>query len=79
MATNYPSGLDSLTRPNPTDPLSSPSHAQIHDDVADALEAVETELGLNPSGTYQTVKDRLDDIGGSDGPGGALYLYSVYT
>lgn len=61
MTTSYPGGLDSYSRPNPTDPLNSPySHATMHDDIFDAVEAIEAELGVNPSGSFTTVKDRLD-------------------
>lgn len=67
MATNYPSSVDSITRPNTTDALNSPSHTQVHDDVADAVEAIETYAvqGLNggrevvstvnPAGTTETL------------------------
>lgn len=49
MTTNYPSSVDSIARPSPTDPLSSPSHSTVHDDTADAVEALETYAtqGLN--------------------------------
>jgi len=59
MATSYPGGLDSYTRPSPTDPLNSPSHSGVHDNVYDAIEAIETELGTNPSSSFSTVNDRL--------------------
>lgn len=62
MATNYPGSIDSITRPLTSNPMNSPSHTQVHDDVADAVEAIETELGTNPSGTYSTVGGRLDKI-----------------
>ena len=55
MATNYPGGIDSLTNPSPGGALTSPSHAGQHTDANDAIEAIETELGTNPSGTFTTV------------------------
>ena len=55
MATNYPAALDSLTNPAAGDALTSPSHSAQHANANDAIEAIETELGVNPSGTFTTV------------------------
>lgn len=49
MATNFPTSLDSLTNPQPTDTLSSPSHAGQHTDANDAIEALEAKVGVNSS------------------------------
>jgi len=46
MATNFPSSLDSFTNPVAGDSLASPSHAGQHADVNDAIEAIETKLGI---------------------------------
>lgn len=61
MATNYPNSLDILINPSPTDTLNSGvvPHAQQHANINDAMEAVQTILGVNPSGSYLTVKDRI--------------------
>lgn len=61
MATNYPNSLDVLINPAPTDTLSSGvvPHAQQHANINDAMEAVQTVLGLNPAGSYLTIKDRI--------------------
>lgn len=45
----FPTSLDSFPVPNPTDPLSSPGHASLHEDVGVAVEAVETKLGIYAS------------------------------
>lgn len=45
------------------------SHAGQHANANDAIEAIETELGTNPSGASATVKDRLDTL--AVGPGSA--------
>lgn len=45
MSTNYPTSLDSYTNPLSTDKLNSPSHADQHGNVNDAVEAIETRLG----------------------------------
>jgi len=61
MATNYPNSLDILINPSATDTLNSGvvPHAQQHANINDAMEAVQTILGVNPSGSYLTVKDRI--------------------
>lgn len=61
MATNYPSGLDSLSNPAGSDALST-GHASQHTNANDAIEAIEGELGLNPRGASATVKARIDAI-----------------
>jgi hypothetical protein len=61
MATNYPNSLDVLQNPAATDTLNSgtvPHHLQ-HANVNDAIEAVQTVLGVLPAGSYLTVKDRI--------------------
>ena len=62
MGTSYPGGQDSFQRANPNDPLNGPSHAGQHDNAYDAIEAIETELGTNPSGSDATVVARLAAI-----------------
>lgn len=46
MATNYPTSIDSLVDPTPTSPMNNPSHAGEHDNANDAIEAVQTTLGV---------------------------------
>lgn len=61
MATQYPSSLDVFTNPTPTDTLNSgsvPHHLQ-HANINDAVEAIQTVLGLNPAGSHLTIKDRI--------------------
>ena len=65
MATNYPSGLDTYTNPAGTDALST-GHASQHANVNDAVEAIEAELGTNPSGSQATVKARIEAIETND-------------
>lgn len=64
MSTNYPSSIDSFTNPNPNDHLNSElvPHAEQHTNANDAIEAIETILGINPSGIHVTVKDRIINI-----------------
>ena len=61
MATQYPASLDNFTNPIATDRLDSLTvpHHQQHTNVNDAVEALQTVLGLNPAGSHLTVKDRI--------------------
>ena len=69
MATNYPASLDTFTNPTSTDALNSGTvpHAGQHDNLNDAVLAIETELGTAPRGGAATVKARLDAINPSTG------------
>ena len=58
MATNYPGAFDSFDDPGQTQ--DSPSHAKLHNDLNDAVEAIEQTLGLNPQGDYASVRARLN-------------------
>jgi len=61
MATNYPNGLDILINPTSTDTLNSVTvpHSEQHANANDAIEAIQTVLGVNPAGSHLTVKDRI--------------------
>jgi len=61
MPSQYPSALDNLLNPTANDTLDSltvPHHLQ-HANANDALEAIQTVLGVNPAGSHLTVKDRI--------------------
>lgn len=62
MATLYPSALDSLSNPGPTDNLATVSHSAQHTNANDAIEAIESTLGTNPQGASASVKARLDAL-----------------
>lgn len=49
MASNYPTSLDSFSNPSGTDSLNSPSHSLQHADINDAVEALETKIGIGNS------------------------------
>jgi hypothetical protein len=49
MATNFPTSLDSLTNPISSDTLASPDHAVQHQNVNDAVEALEAKVGITNS------------------------------
>lgn len=61
MAVQYPSALDNFTNPTANDRLDSNTvpHHQQHSDLNDAVEAIQTVIGLNPAGSHLTVKDRI--------------------
>ena len=61
MATNYPNSLDVLINPTSSDTLNSGivPHAEQHANLNDAVEAIQTVLGINPAGSYLTIKDRI--------------------
>lgn len=64
MATNYPGGLDSFNNPTANTPENATGyeHDLQHANVNDAVEAIQAELGINPSGTYSTVAERLSSL-----------------
>lgn len=66
----YPNQLDNSTSiPVATDNV-TPVNAEVVNRLRDPIIAIESELGLNPSGTYGTVKARLDALEASGGGGG---------
>lgn len=71
MATNYPGGLDSFTAPDSSAALGEVvggrKHSERHRDVEDAVEAIQAELGVNPSGASATVVARLDALAAGSG------------
>ena len=56
---SYPNGIDTFTTVKPDDEMLG--HASKHNNEAGAIVAVETELGENPSGSFDSVSLRLDD------------------
>jgi hypothetical protein len=57
---NYPNGVDTFTTVKPDDEMLG--HASKHNNEAGAIVAIETELGENPSGSFDSVKLRLDGV-----------------
>ena len=66
MASSYPGSLDSFdtiaSDKKTSDAVGGRTHRQMHNDVADAVEAVQAEHGTDPAGTFATVKARLDAL-----------------
>lgn len=61
MAT-YPAAVISFTDPTSTNKLNSPSHSTQHANANGEIEAIETELGIDPAGSYTNVVTRLDNL-----------------
>jgi len=61
MAIQYPAGLDNFINPTANDTLNSNTvpHHQQHSDLNDAVEAIQTVIGLNPAGSHLTIKERI--------------------
>ena len=66
MASNYPGSLDSFdtiaSDKKTSDAVGGRTHRAMHNDLGDAIEAVQTELGTDPAGAFATVKARLDAL-----------------
>ena len=62
MTSVYPGALDSLNTAlvNATNEFNT--HPNHHNDLADAINKIEAELGISPKGAFGTVKARLDSI-----------------
>jgi len=75
----YPNQIDNSTSiPIATDGV-TPVNAEVVNRLRDAIISIESEGGLNPSGTYGTIRDRLDamdatiaGLGGGGGGGGTI-------
>jgi len=75
MATNFPSNLDSLVNPQPADEVSKVSHSGQHSDVNDAIEAIETKLGVDNSTSTASI-DYLLTSAQSTNPGHRHQLHT---
>jgi hypothetical protein len=62
MATSFPNNIDSLTNPNASDPLSNPSHANQHINANDAIEALQTKVGIDGSSDVNSLDYKVSDI-----------------
>lgn len=60
MATNFPTSLDSLNNPSSSDQLSG--HAQQHSNANDAIEALQTKVGINSSTNTSSLDYRIAQL-----------------
>jgi hypothetical protein len=74
MATNFPTSLDALTNPLATDKLNNPSHSAQHANSNDAIEALQTKVGVNGSAVTTTLDYKVAQaelkvlpVGGTEG------------
>jgi hypothetical protein len=68
--TKYPNSIDSSTELPVSTDLVTPVKSEVVNRHRDSIIAVESELGTKPSGTYTTVRARLDAIESGGGGGG---------
>lgn len=68
MPINYPASLDTLTNPQSTDGMNSPSHSGQHGTANDILEALEAKVGADSS-AVTTSLDYLVKNASSSNPG----------
>lgn len=59
---NYPNQLDNSATLPPSIDLVTPVKAEVTNRLRDAVLSIEAELGVQPSGTYSTVRARLDAL-----------------
>ena len=78
MATNFPSSLDSFTNPSGTDAMDSVTvpHADQHADLNDAVEALESKVGVDGSAVTSSLDYKVNAL--PSNVGGSVYVYS-YT
>lgn len=62
MATNYPTSLDALTNPTSSDSMSSPSHSGQHADANDAIEALQSKVGVDSSAVATSLDYRVTQL-----------------
>jgi hypothetical protein len=77
MASTYPTSLDSFTNPSASSLLTSPSHAQQHSDINDAMEAVQTKLAIGNTvitRTFNTYTAKYTPLGSTSSVTGAVFV-----
>jgi hypothetical protein len=81
MASSFPGGLDNFTNPTATDTLDSATvpHADQHANANDAIEAIESTLGVNPQGSSATVVARLTALDSTVTGKAGLTLANIFT
>lgn len=68
MPSSYPGGLDSFATNKANATATATDHPNHHNDLADAVNKIEAELGIDPAGALATVRARLDAIEGAVAP-----------
>ena len=67
MASTYPTSIDAFTNPLTTDLLTSPSHAEQHANINDAVEALEAKVAIGNTvlGTYTAYTPTINVVVGN--------------
>jgi len=75
MAITYPTTLDTFTNPTTTSLLTSPSHAQQHSDINDAVEALEAKVAVGNTvlGTYTSYTPTFANVTAGNGTSTGAY------
>lgn len=61
MAAQYPTSFDVMSDPG-TQLAGPPAHSTMHNQINDVIEAMQREMGLNPSAAYVDITARLDAL-----------------
>lgn len=61
-STSFPTSLDTLTNPSGTDRVNSPSHSDQHSNANDAIEAIQTKVGIDGSSVTTTLTYKLSGV-----------------
>lgn len=78
MPSTYPTSLDSLSTSH-VDSTGEIIHASTINDIADAVDKIEAELGLLPKGTDASVRARLDRLDTTGGGGSGTPSFSYFN
>ena len=62
MATDFPNNLDNFVNPDSNNPLSNPSHSQQHANANDAIEALQTKVGVDNSTDSNSLDYRISQL-----------------
>jgi hypothetical protein len=65
MATSFPTGIDSFPDPGPSTPMNTPGqleHDVQHTNINDAMNAVETKIGINGSSDVASMDNKLATV-----------------
>lgn len=76
MPINFPTSLDSLSNPSPTDQMNVVPHSTQHANANDILEALEAKVGINGSAVTTSHDYKLSGVTGSDKAASAAALVS---
>lgn len=68
MASSYPGGLDLFPTTRTDATTMATTHAADHNNANDAINKIEAELGINPSGSYTDIAARFAALGAGGGP-----------